>query len=123
MDILCRDPPTESATDRGFYCVFNHPKVVNDDLHFQYKIHGIEMEAFKPKFVSAPDVAGDNDLANLGTWRWQPQAALLSQNLGMVSVDLEKYIVGSAEAGVDVVKNLLNQKLPKYRYVFGNFET
>jgi hypothetical protein len=83
-------------------------QVVNDDLHFQYKIHGLEMdwETFKPIFLPSPDAAAKNDLANVSTWGWQPQAALSGQNIAMVSVGLEKYI-GSAEAGVDVVKSFL----------------
>ena len=67
----------------------------------------MDWQAFKPIFLSAPDPTAKNDLANLSTWGWQPQAALSSQNIGIISVGLEKYIVGSAEAGADIMKILL----------------
>ena len=109
MYMLCGEPPTESATGNGFNCVISHLKLEDDDLEFQYKIHGLEMDwqTFKPIFLSAPDPTADNDLANLSTWGWQPQASLLSHNIGIVSVGLEKYIVGSAEVGADVMMRLL----------------
>ena len=110
---LCGAPPAQSATGNGFNCVISHLKLIDDDLEFHYKIHGLEMDwqIFKPIFLSAPDPAASNDLADLSTWGWQPQAELLSQNIGIVSVGLEKYIVRGAEVGADVMMMSLNQKL------------
>lgn len=107
--LLCGEPATKAAFGNGFNSVIDHLRLENDDIQFQYKIHGLEMDwqAFKPIFFGPPDEAARNDLANLSTWGWQPQAALASQNIGMVGVGLKKYIVGSAEAGADVVGVLL----------------
>jgi hypothetical protein len=68
----------------------------------------MDWEIFTPVFLTAPDPEAVNDLARLSTWGWQPQAALSKQNIWTVSVGLEKYIVANAEAGIDVMKKLLN---------------
>ena len=67
----------------------------------------MDWQTFNPIFLGPPDAAAPNDLANLSTWGWQPQAALASQNIGMMSVGLQKYIFSSAEVGADVVRSLL----------------
>ena len=81
-------PVIEPAIGNGF----NHLKLANDDIHFQYKIHGLEMDwqIFKPIFLCPSDAAAYNDLARLSIWGWQSQAVLASQNIGMMSVGLEK---------------------------------
>ena len=107
--LLCGEPSVEPAIGNRFNYVIKHFKLVDDDLQFQYKIHDLEMDwqIFKPVFLFPPNPTADNDLTNLSTWGWQPQAALSRQNIGMVSMGLEKYIVGSEKAGADVVKSLL----------------
>jgi hypothetical protein len=104
--LLSGEPRVEAAIGNGFNTVIHHLKLVTDELQFHYKIHGIDMDwqIFTPVFLNAPDPQAVNDLAQLSTWGWQPQAALLKQNIAIVSAGLEKYIVGSAEAGVDVMK-------------------
>ena len=104
--LLSGEPVTVSAIGNGFN---RHLKLANDDIQFQYKIHGLEMDwqTFKPIFLCPPDAATHNDLGNLNTWGWQPRAALASQNIGMIGVGLQKYIVSSAEAGADVMRSLL----------------
>ena len=109
MYLLAGEPNTELANGNGFNCIIHHHKLHDDDIQFNYKVHGLEMEwqLFKPIFLAPPDPNAINDLANLSTWGWKPQAALLSQNIGVMSVGKEKFIVKSAEAGVDVMKRLL----------------
>ena len=69
MYLLCGEPVAELAIGNGFNGVINHLKLVNDDIHFQYKIHGLEMDwqYFKSIFLCPPDAAAHNDLANLST--------------------------------------------------------
>jgi hypothetical protein len=72
----------------------------NDDIHFQYKVHGMEMEwkSFKPVFLCPPDAGVNNDLACLSSWGWHAQAQLETENMGLITVGREKYIVRGAAA-------------------------
>jgi hypothetical protein len=109
MYLLSGEPSAQQASGNGFNCVIQHLKLKNKDLQFSYKVHGLDMEwqQFEPIFLAAPNAEATNDLANLSTWGWKPQAALANQNIGVVGVGIEKFIVGSAEAGVDVMRKFL----------------
>jgi hypothetical protein len=65
MYLLCGEP-----VGNGFNSVIYHLRLENNDIQFQYKIHGLEMDwqTFKPIFFGPPDMTAPNDLVNLSTW-------------------------------------------------------